>query len=69
MSTHRRREDIDTKIEFGNSLMELFGSNDADKMSRTFLAMSSSPANCDNVRTRPVLNKFQEYETDQGSIS
>ena len=50
MSTHRRREDIDTKIEFGNSLMELFGSNDADKMSRTFLAMSSSPANCDNVR-------------------
>ena len=69
MSTHRRREDIDTKIEFGNSLMELFGSNDADKMSRTFLAMSSSPANCDNVSTRPVLNKFQEYETDQGPIS
>lgn len=48
--THRRREDIDAKIEFGNSLMELFGSNDADKLSRTFLAMSSSPANCDNVR-------------------
>lgn len=49
MATNRRRDDIDSKIEFGNSMMDLFESNDADKLSRTFLAMSSFPANCDQV--------------------
>jgi hypothetical protein len=49
MTTNRRREDFDTRIEFGNSMMDLFESNDADNLSKTFLAMSSFPANCDQV--------------------
>ena len=51
MTTHRTKsDDVDDKADAGASLLELFGSNDAEKLSRTFLAMSSSPANCDNVR-------------------
>lgn len=40
---------MDSRIEFGNSMMDLFESNDADNLSKTFLAMSSFPANCDQV--------------------
>ena len=37
--------------EAANSLMSLLGCSDVDKMSRTLLAMSSSPANCDMMRS------------------
>jgi len=49
--TYRRREDLDTRVEAINTLMTLLGCSDVDKMSKTFLAMSSSPANCDMMRT------------------
>ena len=44
--------------EAANSLMSLLGCTDVDKMSRTLLAMSGSPANCDmmrNSRCIPLL--------------
>ena len=44
--------------EAANSLMSLLGCTDVDKMSRTLLAMSSSPTNCDmmrNSRCIPLL--------------
>ena len=37
--------------EAANSLMSLLGCTDVDKMSRTLLAMSGSPANCDMMRS------------------
>ena len=37
--------------EAANSLMSLLGCSDVDKMSRTLLAMSGSPANCDMMRS------------------
>ena len=40
----------DARTEAANSLMALLGCSDIDKMSRTLLAMSSSPANCDMMR-------------------
>merc|ERR1719422_2277532 len=40
----------DVRTEAANSLMALLGCSDIDKMSRTLLAMSSSPANCDMMR-------------------
>ena len=48
-------DDIDTKIECVDSLVSLLGCTDVDKMSRTFLAMSSSPANCDLMRSHRVI--------------
>ena len=53
---HQRSEDIDTKIECVDSLVSLLGSNDIDKMSRTFLAMSSSPSNCTMMRQHHVVD-------------
>jgi hypothetical protein len=50
-STSRRLEDMDTKIE----LVSLMGCSDIDKMAETFLAMSSSPANCDMMRNHRVV--------------
>ena len=44
--------------EAANSLMSLLGCTDVEKMSRTLVAMSSSPANCDmmrNSRCIPLL--------------
>lgn len=44
--------------EAANSLMSLLGCTDVDKMSRTLLAMSGSPTNCDmmrNSRCIPLL--------------
>ena len=38
-------------LEAANSLMSLLGCSDVEKMSRTLLAMSSSTANCDIMRT------------------
>ena len=52
------RGEIDTKIECVDSLVALLGqnsSNDLDKMSQKFLAMSSSPANCDLMRSHRVV--------------
>ena len=40
----------DTRQEAANSLMALLGCSDMERMSRTLLAMSSSPANCDMMR-------------------
>ena len=48
-------EDIDSKIECVNSLVSLLGCTDVEKMSKTFLAMSSSPANCDLMRSHRVV--------------
>ncbi|XP_040564630.1 uncharacterized protein [Lepeophtheirus salmonis] len=53
--TTRRREDIDSKIEGVNSLVSLLGCTDIEKMSRTFLAMSSSQAKCDLMRSHHVI--------------
>ena len=50
-----RSEDLDTKIECVDSLVSLLGCNDIDKMSKTFLAMSSSPSNCDLMRNHHVV--------------
>ena len=48
----RQREgELDCRVEAANSLMSLLGCTDVDKMSRTLLAMSSSPANCDMMRS------------------
>ena len=56
VSLRHRSEDIDTKIECVDSLVSLLGSNDIDKMSRTFLAMSSSPSNCTMMRQHHVVD-------------
>ena len=56
VSLRHRSEDIDTKIECVDSLVSLLGSNDIDKMSRTFLAMSSSPGNCTMMRQHHVVD-------------
>lgn len=64
MATHRRNaaaEAVDEKVDSGISLLELFGSNDVDKLSKTFLAMSSSPANCDNVSYFLVIWTSNRY--------
>lgn len=47
----QRESDLDCRVEAANSLMSLLGCTDVDKMSRTLLAMSSSPANCDMMRS------------------
>ena len=52
------RGDTCRVTEAANSLMSLLGCTDMDKMSRTLLAMSGSPANCDmmrNSRCIPLL--------------
>jgi len=47
----QRESELDCRVEAANSLMSLLGCTDVDKMSRTLLAMSSSPANCDMMRS------------------
>ena len=56
VAQRHRQEDIDTKIECVDSLVSLLGCNDIDKMSRHFLAMSSSPTNCDLMRNHHVVD-------------
>ena len=54
--------------EAANSLMTLLGCTDMDKMSRTLLAMSGSPANCDmmrNSRCIPLLVQLLHTDPDQ----
>lgn len=46
---------FDTKMESVDSLMTLLGGSDIDKMSTTFLAMSSTPTNCDMMRHHRVI--------------
>lgn len=48
-------QEIDSKIECVDSLLSLLGCTDVEKMSRTFLAMSSSPTNCDLMRSHRVI--------------
>ena len=58
LNNEPNRGEIDTKIECVDSLVALLGqnsSNDLDKMSQKFLAMSSSPANCDLMRSHRVV--------------
>ena len=53
-----RSEDqaIDMKMDcFDSSLSSMFGCTDIDKMSKTFLAMSSTPSNCDLMRNKMVV--------------
>jgi hypothetical protein len=54
VSSHRRA-DIGTKIEGVNALVSLLGSTDVEKMSRTFEALSSTPANCELMRSHRVI--------------
>ena len=42
-------------MECVDSLVSLLGCNDIDKMSTTFLAMSSTPSNCDMMRHHRVI--------------
>lgn len=65
-SSRGRREDIDMKIECVDSLVALLGCTDIDKMSRTFLAMSSTPANCDLMRSHRVIPLLVQLLHDDG---
>ena len=46
---------IDAKIEGVNSLVQMLGCSDVEKMSVTFEAMSSSPDNCELMRSHRVV--------------
>ena len=52
---HRQFEAIDAKIEGVNSLVAMLGCHDVEKMSVTFEAMSSSPDNCELMRSNRVV--------------
>ncbi len=53
--SHRRREEIDAKIECVNSLASVINCNDLDKLSRTLEATSSSAPNCALLRSHRVI--------------
>ena len=53
---HRHNSEIDTKIECVDSLVSLLRSDDIDNMSDRFLAMSSSPGNCNLMRQHHVVD-------------
>ena len=51
----RQQDAIDAKIEGVNSLVSMLGCRDVEKMSVTFEAMSSSPDNCELMRSNRVV--------------
>ena len=54
-AARHRQEAIDAKIEGVNSLVSMLGCRDVEKMSVTFEAMSSSPDNCELMRSNRVV--------------
>ena len=50
-----RREAIEAKVEGVNALVAMLGCRDLEKMSLTFEAMSSSPDNCELMRSNRVV--------------
>ena len=48
-------EEMDIKMDTVDSLVPLLGGNDIEKMSITFLALSSTPTNCDMMRHHRVV--------------
>ena len=50
-----RQEAIEAKVEGVNALVAMLGCRDLEKMSLTFEAMSSSPDNCELMRSNRVV--------------
>ena len=54
-AARHRQGAIDAKIEGVNSLVSMLDCRDVEKMSVTFEAMSSSPDNCELMRSNRVV--------------